>query len=60
VRPIAHGLHAAGKWKIRRRLEEPVIILTSAPVYAAEIVHDGSPGTLAMARGGIVDTRPLA
>ena len=60
MKPIPHRPHAAGKRKIRRQIEEPVIVPASAPVCAADMGHDGSAGTLAMARGGIGDTRPLA
>jgi hypothetical protein len=54
--PIPHWFHAAGKWGIRRQLEEQVIVASSAPIYAADMDQGSSAGTLAMARGGIGDT----
>jgi hypothetical protein len=58
VRPIPHRLHAAGKRKIPRQLEEPVFVLSCTSVSAADMDDDGSTGNLEMARGGTGDARP--
>jgi hypothetical protein len=46
--PIPHRQHAAGKRKIRRQLEESVIVLSFVPVYAADMDHNRSAGTFAI------------
>jgi hypothetical protein len=39
MRPIPHHLHAAGKRKIRRQLEEPRIVLFCTSVNAADMAQ---------------------
>jgi hypothetical protein len=54
VKPIPHRHHAAGKRKIRRRLDRPVIAPTPNPVFtASNILYDVATKTQAISCGGI-------
>jgi hypothetical protein len=54
VKPIPHRHHAAGKRKIRQRLDRPVTAASSEPVFTASNIHYEVAGkTRAIAPGGI-------
>jgi len=54
VKPIPHRHHAAGKRKIRRRLDRPVTAPTPDPVFTASNIHyDVASKTRAIPCGGI-------
>src|SRR4051794_16573611 len=54
VRPIPHRHHAAGKAKIRRRLDRPVTAPSPQPVLTAANIHyEAAAKTRAIACGGI-------
>src|SRR5947199_7574059 len=54
VKTIPHRHHAAGKRKIRRRLDRPVTAPSPAPVFAAANLHyEAAVKTQAIACGGI-------
>jgi hypothetical protein len=54
VKPIPHRHHAAGKRKIRRRLDRPVTAPSPDPVYtASNIQYEVAAKTRAIACGGI-------
>jgi Transposase DDE domain group 1 len=54
VKPIPHRHHAAGKRKIRRRFDRPVIAPSPDPVITARNIHyDVAPKTRAISCGGI-------
>jgi hypothetical protein len=54
VKPIPHRHHAAGKRKIRRRLDRPVTAPASEPVITATNIHfEAATKTQAIACGGI-------
>src|SRR5436190_19767168 len=54
VKPIPHRHHAAGKRKIRRRLDKPVTAPSPEPVFTASNIHyEVADKTRAMAPGGI-------
>jgi hypothetical protein len=54
VKPIPHRHHAAGKRKIRRRLDRPVAAPSPVPVFtASNIRYDVAAKTRAIAPGGI-------
>jgi Transposase DDE domain group 1 len=54
VKPIPHRHHAAGKRKIRRRLDRPVTAPTPNPVFTASNIHyDAATKTRAISCGGI-------
>jgi hypothetical protein len=54
VKPIPHRHHAAGKRKIRLRLDEPVTAPSPNPVFAAPNIHyDVADKTRAISCGGI-------
>jgi hypothetical protein len=54
VKPIPHRHHAAGKRKIRRRLDRPVTAPSPAPVFTASNIHyDVATKTRAISCGGI-------
>jgi hypothetical protein len=54
VKPIPHRHHAAGKRKIRRRLDRPVTAPSPQPVFTASNIHyDAASRTRAIACGGI-------
>jgi hypothetical protein len=54
VKPIPHRHHAAGKRKIRRRLDRPVTAPSPNPVFTASNMHyDVAAKTRAIACGGI-------
>src|SRR3954471_22890350 len=54
VKPIPHRHHAAGKRKIRRRLDRPVTTPSPDPVITARNIHyDAADKTRAIACGGI-------
>ncbi len=54
MKPIPHRHHAAGKRKIRRRLDRPVTAPSPTPVFAATNIHyEAATKTQAIACGGI-------
>jgi hypothetical protein len=54
VKPIPHRHHAAGKRKIRQRLDRPVTAPSPKPVFTASNIHyDVADKTRAIAPGGI-------
>jgi hypothetical protein len=54
VRPIPHRHHAAGKRKIRRRLDKPVTAPSPDPVFSASNIHyEVAAKTRAISCGGI-------
>jgi hypothetical protein len=54
VKPIPHRHHAAGKRKIRRRLDRPVTAPSPKPVFTASNIHyEVATKTRAIACGGI-------
>jgi DDE family transposase len=54
VRPIPHRHHAAGKRKIRQRLDRPVTASSPQPVFTAPNIHyDVADKTRAISCGGI-------
>jgi hypothetical protein len=54
VKPIPHRHHAAGKRKIRRRLDRPVTAPSPNPVFTASNIHyDVATKTRAISCGGI-------
>jgi len=54
VKPIPHRHHAAGKRKIRRRLDKPVTALSPEPVITATNIHyEVATKAQAIACGGI-------
>lgn len=54
MRPIPHRHHAAGKRKIRRRLDRPVTASSTHPIFAAShIDYDVAARTRGIACGGI-------
>jgi hypothetical protein len=54
VRPIPHRHHAAGKRKIRQRLDRPVTAPSPDPVFTAPNIHyEVADKTRAIAPGGI-------
>jgi len=54
VKPIPHRHHAAGKRKIRRRLDKPVTAPSPTPVFTAANIHyEVADRTRALACGGI-------
>jgi hypothetical protein len=54
VKPIPHRHHAAGKRKIRRRLDRPITAPTPDPVFTASNIHyDVATKTRAISCGGI-------
>jgi len=54
VKPIPHRHHAAGKRKIRQRLDKPVTAPSSQPVFTASNIHyEVAHKTRAIACGGI-------
>src|SRR3954447_13637743 len=54
VKPIPHRHHAAGKRKIRRRLDRPVTAPSPEPIFAASNIHyDVATKTRAVSCGGI-------
>src|SRR5512135_1934836 len=54
VRPIPHRHHAAGKRKIRHRLDRPVTAPSPEPVFtASNIYYDVAAKTRAISGGGI-------
>src|SRR6476646_9683865 len=54
VRPIPHRHHAAGKRKIRQRLDRPVTAPSPVPVFTAANIHyEVAAKTRAIAPGGI-------
>jgi hypothetical protein len=54
VKPIPHRHHAAGKRKIRHRLDRPVTAPMPNPVFTASNIHyDVATKTRAISRGGI-------
>jgi hypothetical protein len=54
VKTIPHRHHAAGKRKIRRRLDRPVTTPSPVPVFAASNIHyEAATKTQAIACGGI-------
>ena len=54
MKPIPHRHHAAGKRKIRRRLDRPVTAPTPDPVFTASNIHyDVASKTRAIPCGGI-------
>ncbi len=54
VSPIPHRHHAAGKRKIRRRLDRPVTAPSPTPVFTAANIHyDVADKTRALSCGGI-------
>jgi len=54
VKPIPHRHHAAGKRKIRRRLDRPVTAPSPDPVFTASNIHyDVATKTRAIPCGGI-------
>jgi len=54
VRPIPHRHHAAGKRKIRQRLDKPVTAPSPEPVFTASNIHyEVADKTRAIAPGGI-------
>jgi hypothetical protein len=54
VKPIPHRHHAAGKGKIRRRLDRPVTAPPPNPVFTASSIHyDVATKTRAISCGGI-------
>src|ERR1700733_9028095 len=54
VKPIPHQHHAAGKRKIRQRLDRPVLAPSPVPVFTAANIHyEVAARTRAIAPGGI-------
>jgi hypothetical protein len=54
VKPIPHRHHAAGKRKIRHRLDKPVTAPSPNPVFTAPNIHyDVADKTRAISCGGI-------
>src|SRR3954453_21433948 len=54
VKPIPHRHHAAGKRKIRQRLDRPVAAPSPEPVFTASNIHyEVADKTRAIACGGI-------
>ena len=54
VKPIPHRHHAAGKRKIRQRLDRPVTAPSPQPVFTASNLHDDAADkTQAIPCGGI-------
>jgi len=54
VKPIPHRHHAAGKRKIRRRLDQPVTVPSPDPVFTASNIHyEVATKTRAISCGGI-------
>jgi hypothetical protein len=54
VKPIPHRHHAAGKRKIRQRLDKPVTAPSPDPVFTASNIHyEVAAGARAIAPGGI-------
>jgi hypothetical protein len=54
VKPIPHRHHAAGKRKIRQRLDRPITALSPQPVLTASNIHyDVADKTRAISPGGI-------
>src|SRR5215213_11050510 len=54
VKPIPHRYHAAGKRKIRRRLDRPVTAPAPEPILAAHnIQYEAATKTRAISYGGI-------
>ena len=60
MRPIPHRHHAAGKRKIRQRLDRPITAPSPQPVFTASNIHyDVADKTRAIAPGGIGAIRLL-
>src|SRR3954451_15948477 len=60
VKPIPHRHHAAGKRKIRQRLDRPVTAPSPRPVFTASTIHyDVADKTRAISCGGIGAIPPL-
>jgi hypothetical protein len=54
VKTIPHRRHAAGKRKIRRRLDRPVTAPSPVPIFAASNIHyEAADRIRAIACGGI-------
>jgi len=61
VNPIPHRHHAAGKRKIRRRLDKPVTAPSPDPVFTASNIHyEAAARTRAISHGGIGAIQLLA
>ena len=60
MKPIPHRHHAAGKRKIRQRLDRSITAPSPEPVVTASNIHDGAAAkTRGIACGGIGALHPL-